>query len=194
MGNLDFAVPGRAFGHILLFSNDGSGNFSRTGTLTAGPEPQFIIARDFDGDGDLDLTVLCNSAYIRQVITFLNDGHAAFSQGAAMTLHTARTYDFASGDFDGDGDWDLYIPSFPPLVLLNNGDGTFTESPRPEMGTDHGTPAVGDLDGDGDADLAIPAVTTNKVIIFKNDGSGHFLSSAVISVPFSCRNMASGGL
>ena len=41
-------------------------------------------------------------------------------------------------------------------------------------------------------DFAIPAVASNRVIIFKNDGSGHFGSASVIPVPFSCRNMALG--
>lgn len=41
-------------------------------------------------------------------------------------------------------------------------------------------------------DLAIPVVTSNRVIIFKNDGSGHFVPASVIPVPFACRTMALG--
>ena len=36
----------------------------------------------------------------------------------------------ATGDYDNDGDWDLYVTNFGSNVLYrNNGNGTFTMSP-----------------------------------------------------------------
>ena len=64
----------------------------------------------------------------------------------------------AVGDYDNDGDPDLYLNNFGPNVLYrNNGDGTFTDV-TDEAGVENGD-RVGagtcflDMDGDGDLDL-----------------------------------------
>ncbi|MGC2658727.1 MAG: FG-GAP-like repeat-containing protein [Bryobacteraceae bacterium] len=60
-------------------------------------------------------------------------------------------------DFDLDGDLDLVlgVPHGEPVVLRNNGDGTFTRI-NPFKGIDGMTAfAAADLDGDGDPDVAL---------------------------------------
>lgn len=96
----------------------------------------------------------------------------------------------AWGDYDGDGDLDLYVvnqpgpwePNFVPTsdgpanaLYRNNGDGTFTE-----VGAQAGVnlhvfgmgAAWGDYDGDGDIDLYVSNVGPN--VLFRNDGNGTF--------------------
>ncbi len=74
----------------------------------------------------------------------------------------------ATGDYDNDGDIDLYLTNFGPNVLYrNNGNGTFTDITR-EAGTTAGAPAASlddprwsssaafvDYDHDGDLDLYV---------------------------------------
>jgi len=66
----------------------------------------------------------------------------------------------AVGDYDNDGDQDVYVTNYGPNVLYrNNGDGTFTDVTR-EAGV-AGASQVGagacflDMDGDGDLDLYV---------------------------------------
>jgi hypothetical protein len=72
-------------------------------------------------------------------------GHQGYGMGAAV------------GDYDGDGDLDLYVTNFGPNVLYrNNGDGTFADVTR-EAGVDDPrwstSAAFVDYDRDGDLDL-----------------------------------------
>ena len=92
----------------------------------------------------------------------------------------------ASGDYDGDGDVDLFIVRGdlgPNLLYRNDGGLVFTDvaetagvaHTRPENRTwRHGSPAMADLDGDGDLDLLIPGLDGDPFFVYSNDGVGTF--------------------
>lgn len=97
----------------------------------------------------------------------------------------------AWGDYDGDGDLDLYLCNFAaPLTATeqelraspagnrlyrNNGDGTFTDVSA-ESGTGFQGWSMGaawaDYDGDDDLDLLVTNYGTN--ILYRNEGGGRF--------------------
>ncbi len=94
----------------------------------------------------------------------------------------------AWGDYDGDGDWDLYVvnhsgvrtPS-PALantnrLFRNNGDGTFADVTDATGVGDPGSMGMGatfvDYDDDGDADLYVTNRGPNR--LFQNQGDGTF--------------------
>jgi len=93
----------------------------------------------------------------------------------------------ACGDVDGDGLWDIFVPSYPDNFLyLNRGDGTFIEQAeaRGVQGPSAGTGALFlDLDNDGDQDLFVAhrAWQDEKqgwhgktLQAYLNDGQGNF--------------------
>ena len=89
----------------------------------------------------------------------------------------------AWGDYDGDGDLDLYVTNWgsalaPPgdALFTNNGDGTFTDRAL-EAGVDNlgNSPAAAfaDYDNDGDLDLYV-ANFYDQDFLYRNNGDGNF--------------------
>jgi len=106
------------------------------------PQPMCggVAILDFDGDGKLDIffsngaklpeLVKTDSSFYNCLLRNLGDGRfqdvtkQAGVEGAQMDF----SFGVAAGDFDNDGDTDLFICNAGPNVLYrNNGDGTFTD-------------------------------------------------------------------
>ncbi|MFY9343064.1 MAG: VCBS repeat-containing protein [Planctomycetota bacterium] len=143
-------------------------------------------ARDFDGDGDIDL-LLAAAPYVLPFTAnwsgndrlWVNNGLGQFVEQLLPGTTNADTTTMAVADFDGDGDHDcaLLAPSiFPPggwELRLNDGLGNLliTTGHLPASMPLTSFRAV-DLDGDGDRDLV---GLTNWL---ENDGTAHFTARA----------------
>ena len=92
----------------------------------------------------------------------------------------------AAGDYDNDGDVDLFIVRGdigPNLLYRNNGNLVFGDVAA-EAGVAltksafenfrHGSPGFADLDGDDDLDLLLPGLDSDPTIVFANNGDGTF--------------------
>ena len=122
---------------------------------------------DMDGDGDLD-AYLVQSGDVRNPGSpagenrlFRNDGNAGFEDVTAASGAGDRGYGMGVvvGDYDNDGDPDLYVTNFGSNVLLQNDtEGRFTDV-TDLAGVGHegwGTSgAFLDYDNDGDLDLFV---------------------------------------
>ncbi len=124
---------------------------------------------DYDADGDLDLFVangstLADTARGPGSRLFSNDGRGKFLDVTAEVGIDLRRWAMgvAVGDYDADGDDDLYVTCFGPNVLLRNdvadGGRRFTDVAGAAGVADSrwGTSAAfGDVDADGDLDLYV---------------------------------------
>jgi hypothetical protein len=121
---------------------------------------------DYDGDGWLDV-YLVQSGTLGAPRTpdlenhlFRNDGRGGFTDQAGAAGAPGKGYGMgcAAGDYDNDGDVDLYVTNVGPNVLYRNDGGRFTdvtETARvgdPSWST---SAAFLDYDADGDLDLFV---------------------------------------
>jgi enediyne biosynthesis protein E4 len=122
---------------------------------------------DVDGDGDLDAyLVQSGSLYepggdVCRNRLYLNDGTGRFTDATDGSGADDRGFGMgvAAGDYDGDGDTDLYVTNVRANALLrNDGGGHFTDVTAAAAVGDTSwstSAAFADLDLDGDLDLYV---------------------------------------
>jgi hypothetical protein len=190
-GDLDVYASDRT-GDNKLFRNDG-GRFTHVFVGVGPTDPRPTVGAcwlDIDADGDLDL-YLANQSGATDAL-WRNDG-TSFSDVAAALGMTGppRTKDqggvgCAIGDYDNDGDFDVFAPNYGHnLLYRNNNDGTFTEVGK-MLGVGQDNHAVGadwgDYDNDGDLDLSVISyegavgAQTPLNALFRNDGAQGFVN------------------
>ncbi|MDA0204684.1 MAG: CRTAC1 family protein [Acidobacteria bacterium] len=134
-----------------------------------------VALLDFDLDGDLDVYfvqgAMLDKSKSPEESTFppksgvanrlfenrlVPDGRLSFVDATATSRLGDERYGMgvAVGDYDADGDPDLYVTNVGPNVLYrNNGDGTFSAVEGPQDTRWSTSAAFVDHDGDGDLDL-----------------------------------------
>jgi hypothetical protein len=131
---------------------------------------------DYDDDGDQDLYLA--NAYGYNLL-YRNDGDGTFTDftDSAGIREYANSFGCAWGDYDNDGDFDLYVGRQGANKLYaNNGDGTF-EDVTSEAGVGHTGWSLGvswgDYDNDGWLDLHL-ANHQGDDVLYRNLGDGTF--------------------
>ena len=208
------------FGANVFFRNNGDGTFTDVTTQTGtgdtrwGASCAFV---DYDNDSFLDLYVtnyvkytiesdqVCMNKGVRVYcdpriyegeldILYHNNGDGTFTdvtESAGLSGATGRGLALAWGDYDDDGDMDVYIANDADQNFLysNNGDGTFTEvsltagvgfsedgEPENGMGAD-----FGDYDNDGRLDLVVTNFQDQTNTLYHNEENGLFLDVSYAS-------------
>lgn len=179
------AANGRENSIGILFG-DGQGRFSPGPTLRREPRGRrYTFAfGDVDGDGNVDAVVAGRANEDMpepgRVSILRGDGKGGFAEmGPPLTV--APGPHFATlADIDGDQRLDLVITHSGNLlsVLLNDGRGTFKNSPGSpfDSRTDAFAVVVADVDGDKRADIL--AATGSSALVFLGDGRGGFAPAA----------------
>jgi hypothetical protein len=181
VGARDYCSP-RAFRPVpgRLFRNDGTGRFTdvteRAGITKAYGAGLGVAVGDYNGDGWLDLYV-ANDGNPNQL--WINHHHGTFVDegllsGSAVNAagNPEGSMGIASGDFDLDGDEDLFVTNIvgeTSVLYVNDGRGNF-EDARARTGlasrtaafTGFGTDWI-DYDNDGWPDLFIANGAVNIV-------------------------------
>ena len=137
-----------------------------------------------------------NTSFRHQLARSLDDWRSELDEATGIDVYGHNG--IAVGDYNGDGLEDLYVcqPSgLPNRLYRNNGDGTLDDVSA-AAGVDvldASTMALfGDVDNDGDADLFVVAGT--RVLLFVNDGRGHFAARAKPGFAVSGATLTSAAL
>lgn len=186
----DLFVGGESPSPSMMFIQQADGSFSAK-PLNDGQKfsDGYGLFFDADGDGDSDLYVgkaaITGMSSPAQHNLYINDGQGNFSDKSEWLPNIeASASCVEAGDFDGDGDSDLFVGArfkptaypFPPRsYILRNDQGKFTdvtEQVCPGL-TDLGmisSAAWADINNDGKVDLVVTG-EWQPIKVFLNDGS-----------------------
>ncbi len=166
----------------VLYRNSGKGLFTdvtdkaNIGSKTGGNKVLFC---DLDHDGDLDLF----EARENSNLVFRNNGDGTFKEQAEkMGLSgspEANSSDAAFGDFDDDGDLDLFVANQKTSnnLYTNKRQGVFKDIAEASgLKNNFNTSAVtvGDYNNDGFLDLFVAAYNGGNSELYRNLGHGNF--------------------
>lgn len=181
-GFLDLFVSGYNGSQLnFLYRNEAGVDFTRVTNNAAGASPGSSLGvswGDYDNDGDLDLLVARpGSVGGGTVALYRNDGgdFSAVNAGS-LTSVVLGHHSPAWGDFDNDGDLDVFLATSTENCLFRNeGEGVFTRifdvPPATDLGYSHSA-TWADVDRDGDLDLYVANISNQDDFFYRNSGSG----------------------
>ncbi len=176
----------------FFYHNNGDGTFAdvtrETGIEIPG-EGLGATFGDYDRDGDLDIYF---TTYDVPNVFYENNGDGTFTNATDRSGlgNTLSGINVATGDYDNDGDLDIYLsnmggfgmarPLEPTALYRNNGDGTFADVAQEAGVMEKRTSrAVVFFDYDNDADLDIyVAGWEPSNSLYRNNGDGTFTDVA----------------
>jgi len=172
----------------VLFRNDG-GTFTDVSRMMGVDDSRRTVGAvwfDFDKDSDLDLYVTNMDGDANGL--FRNEGNRFIdiapklgieSGGRPLGLAEYGSVRPCLGDFDYDGNFDIFIANYGPNALYKNGGGGTFTNVAPELGLAidncYDTGTWGDYDNDGRLDLYVNGTITRgksfRDYLFHNDGN-----------------------
>ncbi len=212
-GDLDLHMPdNKHLAKDYFYENNGMGGFTAVTPSFVTPlvESTGIASWiDYDHDGDQDLFMIKSGRSHfsgredhRMYHNLLKEtGTLSFSQVTTAAIVKHRDLDFQAswGDYDNDGDMDVYLGNFDNHNYLyrNNGDSLFTRMTfGPHVQENNATlgSTWADFDNDGDLDLYVLNTNLQASRYYENDGSGNFSTQlfSAIGPPVSNISAAQG--
>ena len=195
-GDLDLFLVNWKLDSVLsderLYQNNGDGTFDRVlqGQFLSESYASPATWVDFNNDGFLDIFRPRGSssspAFAGMNVLYENTGDGAFlphTNDIAFVDEVSRSRGAAWGDYDNDGDADLYLLNSGSAqnvnrLFRNDGDGVFTPIVGDHMGR-AGFWSIsadwGDYDNDGNLDLFVGGSRTGDTnVLYRNLGDGTF--------------------
>lgn len=171
---------------IKWFENNGENEFENNHVILEEgnqSDPDFILLKDLDNDGDLDL--ITTSFFDAKISWYENlDGLGSFSLEQIIDSSVAGASLIEVNDLNNDGYLDIITSSVNSLIWFPNldGQGNFGSSITISTEVDNiSSISSNDLDQDGDIDVLICDRDDNEISKFINDGTGNFGDEIIIN-------------
>ena len=193
-GDLDLFAAGSTGAVDLMYRNDGGSFVRRAGlpflnTFAGGALQSWV---DYDADGDPDLYMVNHGApnelwRNERIGTGVPESFTSVANSGLTDDGAGIDFGASWGDYDNDGDLDVFIATLGADELFRNDGGTFvpvTGIPLVQGSQSSSGGAFGDYDNDGDLDLFVPhaAATLQVPDLWRNDGDGSFVATTPAEV------------
>ncbi len=167
---------------LTLFLNNGDGTFNAASTITSNPSLNDLVLADFNNDTYLDIAVTNADWYASydMLSIHLGNGDGTFQPIAFYYGSGSYQYTLDAGDITGDGYKDLVVSSAGWdgfSILVNNGDGTFSNGNSYASTHECGSIKLADFNGDTHLDVALgngSSGVNNQIDVFFGNGDGTF--------------------
>lgn len=194
-GDLDLLIQGYTDAAQItkIYINTHNDNFSDSGIAFPELVDGSVSFVDYNNDGYLDILLAGYNDITYITILYKNNGDATFTNSGINLPGTIKSA-YEWGDYDNDGDMDIFITGFDANGILisklfeNKGNESFIETFNSFTGTWLGDVAWGDYDSDGYLDILLSGFTISGeriAKVYKNNGDGSFselLSTGLVGV------------
>lgn len=179
--DLDLFMSNGGNQNNVLYRNNGDFTFDKT-VFSDGNSSLGGSWGDYDNDGDLDLFVA--NFLDQNNLLYKNEGAPDYTLTRITTGDIVndggRSVGTAWGDYDNDGDLDLYVGNHTQnnFYYANNGDGSFSKISSGDFVTNGGNTfgvSNGDFNRDGSLDIFAGNISNQNNDFYQNDGNaGHW--------------------
>ncbi len=181
-GDLDIFAVLSTGNAVLVYKNDGQGNFTEQSIDDNFNGVSSIYAGDLDNDGDLDLVAA--SSNTGQIRWYRNESGTDFT-AIPISSDLSDISSLYITDLDGDINLDILAASFNQDQIVwyaNGGSGNFAPA-RIISQTANGVSEIlaADLDGDLHQDVLAVFSNADQVVWFENDNFGNFSPAQIIA-------------
>ena len=184
-GDQDLVFTDSSVAAMLVFDNDGKGNFAQGQSIGSGGNS--MSAADANADGIVDIVVLEDG-----IVSVFGNGDGTFVDPHPLSSNNIPTDDgpisLDVADFNNDGHDDIVVATYlgnTVTTMLGAGDGTLTPLAPIQSANLILFVASGDLDGDGNSDIVTTHFDSDTVEVRYGDGTGSFSAPTSIEFPGS---------
>ena len=167
---------------ISVLTNRGDGTFLPFVHYATGPAPQAVVARDLEGDEDIDLAIAHSGN--NTVVVLKNLGDGTFESPLVLAAGEAPKA-LVAVDLDRDADEDLVVANRGAgtvRIFFNRGGADFAPGVDYEVSAAPRTLAALDANHDQALDLVVANGNDPSVSILINRGDGTFKPQVVVPV------------